>query len=120
MEYTVSQLARLSGVTARTLRWYDRAGLLKPARLTDAGYRIYGPEQVDRLQAILFYRELGFQLADIRAMLDAPRLRPAGGAAEPPVGPGGAARPAGRPHPDGHQNHRRGERRTTHVRQREI
>ena len=72
MEYTVSQLARLSGVTARTLRWYDRAGLLKPARLTDAGYRIYGPEQVDRLQAILFYRELGFPLADIRAMLDAP------------------------------------------------
>ena len=41
MEYTVSQLARLSGVTARTLRWYDRADLLKPARLTDAGYRIY-------------------------------------------------------------------------------
>ena len=76
MEYTVSQLARLSGVTARALRWYDRAGLLKPARLTAAGYRIYGPEQVDRLQAILFYRELGLPLADIRAMLDAPGWTP--------------------------------------------
>ena len=59
MEYTVKALAELSGVTARTLRWYDQKGLLKPLRVSDAGYRIYGPEQVDRLQLILFYRALG-------------------------------------------------------------
>ena len=72
MEYTVQALAQLAGVTPRTLRWYDQQGLLKPARITAAGYRIYGPEQVDRLQSILFYRELGLELAAIRALLDAP------------------------------------------------
>ena len=66
MEYTVKALAELAGVTPRTLRWYDRRGLLKPLRTTEAGYRIYGPEQVDRLQTILFYRELGLELKDIR------------------------------------------------------
>lgn len=72
MEYTIKTLADLSGVTPRTLRWYDKEGLLKPLRTTDAGYRIYGPEQVDRLQTILFYRELGFELSAIRALLDDP------------------------------------------------
>lgn len=72
MEYTVTALARLAGVTPRTLRWYDRQGLLKPARVTAAGYRIYGPAQVDRLQSILFYRELGLELAAIKDLLDAP------------------------------------------------
>ena len=72
MEYTIQALANLAGVTARTLRWYDEQGLLKPARVTAAGYRIYGPAQVDRLQSILFYRELGLELAAIRALLDAP------------------------------------------------
>ena len=52
MEYTVKELADLAGVTPRTLRWYDREGLLKPLRVTAAGYRIYGPSQVDRLQLI--------------------------------------------------------------------
>ena len=56
MEYTVKELADLAGVTPRTLRWYDREGLLHPARLTPAGYRLYGPEEVDRLQQVLFYR----------------------------------------------------------------
>lgn len=70
MEYTVSKLADLSGVTARTLRWYDRVGLLKPGRVTGAGYRLYGPNQVDKLQQILFYRELGLELSEIRAILD--------------------------------------------------
>ena len=59
MEYTVKLLADLAGITPRTLRWYDKMGLLKPARVTEAGYRIYGPREVDRLQDILFYRELG-------------------------------------------------------------
>lgn len=72
MEYTVKELADLSGVTPRTLRWYDREGLLKPARTTEAGYRIYGPGEVDRLQQILFYRELGLELSAIRALLDDP------------------------------------------------
>ena len=59
MEYTIQALAKLSGVTSRTLRWYDSIGLLRPERVTQAGYRMYGPEQVDRLQQILFFRELG-------------------------------------------------------------
>lgn len=72
MEYTVKQLAALAGVTARTLRWYDKEGLLAPLRITAAGYRIYGSAQVDRLQHILFYRELGLELNHIRRLLDAP------------------------------------------------
>ena len=72
MEYTVKALAELAGVTPRTLRWYDRQGLLKPLRTTEAGYRIYGPEQVDRLQTILFYRELGLELLAIRTILEDP------------------------------------------------
>lgn len=72
MEYTVKELAELSGVTPRTLRWYDKLGLLKPGRTTGAGYRLYGPAEVDRLQQILFYRELGLPLGEIRDILDAP------------------------------------------------
>ena len=72
MEYTVKALADLAGVTPRTLRWYDRTGLLKPLRTTEAGYRLYGPKQLDRLQDILFYRELGLDLASIRTILDDP------------------------------------------------
>lgn len=74
MEYTVKALADLAGVTPRTLRWYDREGLLKPLRVTEAGYRIYGPRQVDRLQDILFYRELGLELREIRAILNDPHF----------------------------------------------
>lgn len=72
MEYTVKSLADLAGITPRTLRWYDRQGLLKPLRTTEAGYRIYGPGEVDRLQDILFYRELGLDLSAIRRILDDP------------------------------------------------
>ena len=72
MEYSIHELARLSGVTTRTLRWYDRVGLLKPSRVAESGYRYYGPAEVDRLQSILFYRALGVELAQIRACLDAP------------------------------------------------
>ena len=56
MEYTVKQLAGLAGVSVRTLHYYDEIGLLPPARVTQAGYRLYGPAQVDALQSILFYR----------------------------------------------------------------
>ena len=72
MEYTVKALAELAGVTPRTLRWYDQKGLLKPRRTTEAGYRLYSREEVDRLQTILFYKELGLELEAVREILDAP------------------------------------------------
>ena len=72
MEYTIQQLAQLAGVTRRALRHYDQIGLLKPAHTTQAGWRLYGPAQVDRLQQILFYRALGLELEHIRRLLDDP------------------------------------------------
>lgn len=69
--YSTQQLATLSGVSARTLRYYDQIGLLTPP-LAANGYRQYGPAEVDRLQLILTYRALGFALADIRTLLDQP------------------------------------------------
>ncbi len=72
MEYTIKELAELAGVTTRTLRWYDKERLLKPCRTTDAGYRLYAKAEVDRLQHILFYRELGLELGHIRQLLDDP------------------------------------------------
>lgn len=72
MEYSIQELSRLSGVTTRTLRWYDKIGLLKPCRVAESGYRYYGAAEVDRLQDILFYRALGVELARIRQCLDDP------------------------------------------------
>ena len=72
MEYSIRELSHLSGVSTRTLRWYDEIGLLKPARVAESGYRYYGPAQVDRLQDILYYRALGVELARIRECLDDP------------------------------------------------
>lgn len=72
MEYTVKRLSRLAGVSTRTLRYYDQIGLLKPARLNSAGYRIYGSNEVDRLQQILLYRELGMGLEQITEVLSRP------------------------------------------------
>lgn len=74
MEYTVKRLARLAGVSVRTLHYYDEVGLLKPTRVAANGYRYYGEPAVLRLQQILFYRELGFGLEDIAAVLDAPEF----------------------------------------------
>jgi len=71
---TVAKLAKLSGISTRTLRYYDAQGLLHPARVTTAGYRIYGEKEIDLLQAILFYRELGFALADIKAIITDPNF----------------------------------------------
>lgn len=76
MEYTVHQLAELSGVSGRTLRYYDQIGLLPPARINASGYRIYGEQEVDRLQQILFYRELEVSLDDIRKILEHPDFDP--------------------------------------------
>jgi DNA-binding transcriptional MerR regulator len=72
MEYTVLKLAKLAGVSTRTLRYYDEIGILKPARVSSSGYRIYGRTQVDRLQQILFFRELGVSLDAIRGIVTAP------------------------------------------------
>ena len=69
MEYTVKQLAKISGVTPRTLRYYDQIGLLAPDRVEKNGYRMYGQEQVDLLQQILFFRELGVDLETIRSLV---------------------------------------------------
>ena len=72
MEYTVQKLGKMAGVSTRTLRYYDEIGILKPARINSSGYRIYGKAEVDRLQQILFYRELGVSLESIRDIVTAP------------------------------------------------
>jgi len=66
MEYTVQKLGKLAGISTRTIRYYDEIGILKPARINSSGYRIYGQSELDRLQQILFYRELGVSLIDIK------------------------------------------------------
>lgn len=75
MEYTVIKLSRLAGVSTRTLRYYDEINLLSPCRINSSGYRIYGSYEVNRLQQILFYRELGVSLLDIKEILDSPSFQ---------------------------------------------
>ena len=70
--YTVSRLAKLAGVSVRTLHHYDETGLLKPSFRSDSGYRQYQREDLLRLQQILFYRELDFTLNEIKGILDDP------------------------------------------------
>lgn len=72
MAYTVNQLAKLAGITPRTLRFYDKAGLLSPAGHHANGYRHYGDKEMIRLQQILFFRELDFPLGEIKSMLESP------------------------------------------------
>jgi DNA-binding transcriptional MerR regulator len=72
MEYTVHALGKLAGVSTRTLRYYDEIGILKPARINSSGYRIYGQNEVDKLQQILFYRELDVPLETIKNMMASP------------------------------------------------
>jgi DNA-binding transcriptional MerR regulator len=69
MAYTVKQVAAMSGVSVRTLHFYDETGLLKPAYIKANGYRIYEEAQLLMLQQILFYRELGFELKRIKSIL---------------------------------------------------
>lgn len=69
MAYTVKKLAKISGVSVRTLHWYDEIGLLKPAYYSSNGYRHYEEEQLLILQQILFFRELGFELKQIHKLL---------------------------------------------------
>jgi len=72
MEYTVKELSKMSGISTRTLRYYDQIGLLVPPRLSSSGYRIYGENEADILQQILFYRELGVSLGEIKKLLNSP------------------------------------------------
>jgi MerR family transcriptional regulator, thiopeptide resistance regulator len=73
VSYSVGQVADLAGVTIRTLHHYDEIGLLSPSRRSAAGYRIYEEPDLERLQQILFYRELGFALEEIAAIVDDPQ-----------------------------------------------
>lgn len=69
---TVKQVSARTGVSVRTLHHYDAVGLLHPARVTEAGYRLYDEAELERLQSILLFRELGFSLREIAAILDSP------------------------------------------------
>lgn len=71
-QYTVKKLAKLAGVSVRTLHHYDRLGLLKPSIRTEAKYRLYGEKELLRLQQILFYKELDFSLSEVLQMLEKP------------------------------------------------
>ncbi|MFG1673099.1 MerR family transcriptional regulator [Micromonospora sp. NPDC049282] len=76
MAYTVGQVARAARVTVRTLHHYDEIGLLRPSGRTPAGYRRYDDADLDRLQLIRYYRELGFPLDEIAEILDDPAAEP--------------------------------------------
>jgi len=69
---TISEVQKISGVSARTLRYYDQIGLLKPSQTSQAGYRLYDDTDLERLQQILLYRELQFPLKEIGRILNAP------------------------------------------------
>ncbi|MFV2103715.1 MerR family transcriptional regulator [Micromonospora sp. LOL_024] len=76
MAYTVGQVARLAGVTVRALHHYDEIGLLTPSGRSGAGYRRYSEPDLERLQLIRYYRELGFPLEEIAAILSDPASDP--------------------------------------------
>lgn len=69
---SVHEVAELTGITARTLHYYDEIGLLKPTKVTDAGYRMYDDTALSRLQSVLLFRELEFPLKEIKSILDSP------------------------------------------------
>ncbi len=69
---TVKAVSEITGVSIRTLRYYDEIGLLKPTELTEAGYRLYDNKALERLQEIMFFRELEIPLTDIKKIMDNP------------------------------------------------
>ena len=73
---TVKQVSELTGVSVRTLHHYDEIGLLKPAKVTEAGYRLYDDASLQRLHAIMLLKELQFPLKEIRKILDSPGFDP--------------------------------------------
>lgn len=72
MEMTVKEIAQLVGISVRTLHHYDEINLLNPSNVSSSGYRLYSDENVDRLQQILFFKELDFPLKKIKEILDDP------------------------------------------------
>lgn len=72
MMKTVKEISRLTGISVRTLHYYDKINLLKPTQITDAGYRLYDDTALKRLHSILLFRELQFPLKEIKAILDSP------------------------------------------------
>lgn len=72
MEYSIQSLSKMAGISTRTLRYYDEIGILKPARIASSGYRVYSEREVDLLQQILFYKELGIELKVIKQILSSP------------------------------------------------
>lgn len=74
MEYSINKLSKLAGISTRTLRYYDEIGLLKPKRISSSGYRIYGKDEVELLQHILFFKELGFDLQTIKQIIADPNF----------------------------------------------
>ncbi len=72
MAYKVGDVAKIANVSVRTLHHYDELGLLEPSQRSEAGYRLYSDEDLDRLQTVLFFRELGFSLDEIHDLLDDP------------------------------------------------
>ncbi len=72
MEYSINELSNLAKISKRTLRYYDEINLLKPKRINSSGYRIYGDYEIDQLQQILFYKEMGFKLDEIREIITSP------------------------------------------------
>lgn len=72
MEYLISELARMAGISTRALRYYDKIGLLTPNKRGTSGYRKYAQTETDKLQQILFFRELGFELSDIKTLVNDP------------------------------------------------
>lgn len=71
---TVKEVSKLTGVSVRTLHYYDAIGLLKPAKVTEAGYRMYDDTSLIRLQNILLFRELKFSLKEIKTILESPNF----------------------------------------------
>lgn len=69
---TVNEVSKLSGISVRTLHYYDQIGLLPPDRVSDAGYRLYGQQSLERLQQILLFRQLEFPLKEIKDIVDSP------------------------------------------------
>ena len=69
---TVKEVSKITGISIRTLRYYDEIGLLKPARVTEAGYRLYDDQELEKLQEILFYKELEIPLSDIKKIMENP------------------------------------------------
>ena len=71
---TVNEVSKLTGVSTRTLHYYDKIGILHPTKYTESGYRLYDDTALERLQQILLFRELEFPLKDIKAIVDNPNF----------------------------------------------